>query len=97
MKFPHELSKERLSLLSEEDRKIYDMEHSGLYNLEPKFVSNTNIIEEDAKIKRYMDQFLFESQFDDLFDKEIIEVVGEEEYMNIKKNLYEFIENDPEM
>ena len=97
MKFPHELSKERLSLLSEEDKKIYDMEHSGLYNLEPKFVSNTNVIEEDAKIKRYMDQFLFESQFDDLFDKEIIEVVGEEEYMNIKKNLYEFIENDPEM
>lgn len=97
MKFPHELSKERLSLLSEEDRKIYDMEHSGLYSLEPKIVPNVGVIDEDAKIMRQMEQFLFESQFDELFDKELIEVVGEEEYMNIKKNLFEFIENDPEM
>ena len=27
MKFPKELSKERLSLLSPEDRKIYELEH----------------------------------------------------------------------
>ena len=30
MKFPKKLSKERLSLLSPEDRKIYEYEHSGL-------------------------------------------------------------------
>ena len=30
MKFPRKLSKERLSLLSPEDRKIYEYEHSGL-------------------------------------------------------------------
>lgn len=30
MKFPNKLSKERLSLLSPEDRKIYEYEHSGL-------------------------------------------------------------------
>lgn len=30
MKFPKKLSKERLSLLSSEDRKIYEYEHSGL-------------------------------------------------------------------
>ena len=30
MKFTKKLSKERLSLLSPEDRKIYEYEHSGL-------------------------------------------------------------------
>lgn len=30
MKFPKKLSKERLSLLSPEDRKLYEYEHSGL-------------------------------------------------------------------
>ena len=30
MKFPYELSKERLSLLTEKDRAIYEYEHSGL-------------------------------------------------------------------
>jgi len=44
-----------------------------------------------------MDKFLFDTEFDNMFDKEIIEAVGEEEYMNIKKNIFEFIENDPEM
>jgi len=34
MKFPHKLSKERLSLLSPEDKRIYEMEHSGLYSFE---------------------------------------------------------------
>jgi hypothetical protein len=32
-----------------------------------------------------------------MFDKDIIEIVGEDEYTNIKKNLFDFIENDPEM
>jgi hypothetical protein len=30
MRFPKKLSRERYSLLSEEDKKIYDYEHSGL-------------------------------------------------------------------
>ena len=97
MKFPYELSKERISLLSPEDRQIYEFEHSGLCSDMLGLVENVGFIEEDAQIRKIMDQYLFESEFDSLFDKDIIEAVGEDEYMNIKKNLYEFIENDPEM
>lgn len=97
MKFPYELSKERISLLSPEDRQIYEFEHSGLCSDALALVENVGFIDEDAQIRKIMDQYLFESEFDSLFDKDIIEAVGEDEYMNIKKNLYEFIENDPEM
>ena len=98
MKFPHKLSKERLSLLSPEDKRIYEMEHSGLYSFEDvQLNDNYEYIVEDAQIRKQMDKFLFDTEFDNMFDKEIIEAVGEEEYMNIKKNIFEFIENDPEM
>lgn len=174
MKFPRKLSKERLSLLSHEDRKIYEYEHSGLcpemkklqeskkkkrvYNDEGQVVPNIcpkcggtvvlkiqgepvyvcsncdayygtmpcnikesedNIInsddeityediqdmklsneyseEEKRQIKQMMDEMLFESQFDELFDKELIAEVGLDEYNNIKKNIFEYVMNDPDL
>lgn len=97
MKFPYELSYERLSLLTEEDRKIYEMEHSGLYNLETKIVPNVGFINEDAEVRKILDKQLFETEFDSLLDKEIIEAVGIQEYIKIKNNLFDFIENDPEL
>lgn len=97
MKFPYELSYERLSLLTEEDKKIYEMEHSGLYNLETKIVPNVGFINEDAEVRKILDKQLFETEFDSLLDKEIIEAVGIQEYIRIKNNLFDFIENDPEL
>ena len=174
MKFPRKLSKERLSLLSHEDRKIYEYEHSGLcpemkqlqeskkkkriYNDEGNIVpnicpkcggkvvlkikgepvyvcsncdayygtmpfnlkesedvidtsddeityediqdiklSNEYSEEEKRQIKQMMDEMLFESQFDELFDKELIAEVGLDEYNNIKKNIFEYIINDPDL
>lgn len=170
MKFPKKLSKERLSLLSPEDRKIYEYEHSGLcpemkklQESRKKIVKNDkgeivpdtctkcggNIVlqihgepvyicskcgkyygtmpftlheseesdeeeltfeevrdfeldneyteEEKREIKRIFDEMLFESQFDELYDKELIEEVGLEEYNNIKKQIFEYIMNDPEL
>ena len=174
MKFPRKLSKERLSLLSPDDRKIYEYEHSGLcpemkqlqeskkkkriYNDEgdvvpqicPKCggtvvvkikgepvyvcsncdayygtmpfnlkesedvidtsddeityediqdikISNEYSEEEKRQIKQMMDEMLFESQFDELFDKELIAEVGLDEYNNIKKNIFEYIMNDPDL
>lgn len=174
MKFPRKLSKERLSLLSHEDRKIYEYEHSGLcpemkqlqeskkkkriYNDEGNIVpnicpkcggkvvlkiqgepvyvcsncdayygtmpfnlkesedvidnsddeityediqniklSNEYSEEEKRQIKQMMDEMLFESQFDELFDKELIAEVGLDEYNNIKKNIFEYIMNDPDL
>lgn len=174
MKFPRKLSKERLSLLSPEDRKIYEYEHSGLcpemkklqeskkkkvvYNDEGEVVpdicpkcggkvvvkiqgepiyvcsncgeyygtmpchlgeseetnidnddeityediqdmklSNEYTEEEKRQIKQMMDEMLFESQFDELFDKELIAEVGLDEYNNIKKNIFEYVMNDPDL
>ncbi len=172
MKFPRKLSKERLSLLSPEDRQIYEYEHSGLcpemkklqeskkkkvvYNDEGKVVPDicpkcggkvvvkiqgepiyicsncgeyygtmpfnlseseeTNIdndeityediqdmklsneyTEEMRQIKQMMDEMLFESQFDELFDKELIAEVGLDEYNNIKKNIFEYVMNDSDL
>ena len=117
MKFPKKLSKERLSLLSPEDRKIYEYEHSGLcpemkklYESEESddeeltfeevrdFELDDEYTEEEKReIKRIFDEMLFESQFDELYDKELIEEVGLEEYNNIKKQIFEYIMNDPEL
>ena len=173
MKFPKKLSKERLSLLSPEDRKIYEYEHSGLcpemkqlmeskkkkvvrndkgevvpefcpvcgskvrlyiqgepvylcsndkckkyfgtmpFNLhESENVNDDELTFEDVRdfdltdeytdnekkeIKRIFDEMLFESQFDELFDKELIEEVGIDEYNNIKKQIFEYISNDPDL
>ena len=173
MKFPKKLSKERLSLLSPEDRQIYEYEHSGLcpemkqlmeskkkkvvrndkgevvpefcpvcgskvglyiqgepvylcsndkckkyfgtmpFNLhESENVNDDELTFEDVRdfdltdeytdnekkeIKRIFDEMLFESQFDELFDKELIEEVGIDEYNNIKKQIFEYISNDPDL
>lgn len=174
MRFPRKLSKERLSLLSPDDRKIYEYEHSGLcpemkklqeskkkkvvYNDEGKVVpdicpkcgakvvvkiqgepvyvcsncgeyygtmpchlgeseetnidnddeityediqdmklSNEYTEEEKRQIKQMMDEMLFESQFDELFDNELIAEVGLDEYNNIKKNIFEYVINDPDL
>lgn len=117
MKFPKKLSKERLSLLSPEDRKIYEYEHSGLCPEMKKLyeseevddeeltfeevrdfeLDNEYTEEEKREIKRIFDEMLFESQFDELYDKELIEEVGLDEYNDIKKQIFEYIMNDPEL
>lgn len=106
MKFPYELSKERLSLLTKEDRVIYEYEHSGLspemkkleeldynINLYNSLYNNINENIDDSDIS----ESLFNSQFDELFDKELINEVGYEEYINIKKQIFEYIQNDHEL
>lgn len=106
MKFPYELSKERLSLLTEKDRAIYEYEHSGLspemkkleelnynINLYNSLYNNINENIDDSNIS----ESLFNSQFDELFDKELINEVGYEEYINIKKQIFEYIQNDHEL
>lgn len=106
MKFPYELSKERLSLLTEKDRAIYEYEHSGLspemkkleeldynINLYNSLYNNINEDIDDSDIS----ESIFNSQFDELFDNELINEVGYEEYINIKKQIFEYIQNDHEL
>lgn len=111
MKFPYKLSKERLSLLSKEDLEIYKLEHSGICpiyeNDEPEFTpydiadeaiaSEEYTPDEKEQLQSILDEVLFESELDQLFDKELIDELGEEEYMNIKKGIFEYIQNDPDL
>lgn len=52
---------------------------------------------EKEELQSILDEVLFESELDQLFDKELIEELGEEEYMNIKKGIFEYIQNDPDL
>ena len=113
MKFPNKLSRERLSLLSKEDLEIYKYEHSGLcpkpiYETEDEELTPFDIADEAMTSEEYssdeknelqaiLDEVLFESEMDQLFDKELIEELGEDEYMNIKKGIFEYIQNDPDL
>lgn len=109
MKFPKKLSKERLSLLSTEDRKVYEYEHSGLCPEMKQFhesksnslidIDSTDIytIQEKNELKQILDELLFNSEMDNLFDKELIEEIGIDEYNDIKKNIFEYIQSDPDL
>lgn len=104
IKFPYELSKERQSLLSKEDKKIYEYEHSGLCPEMNKLIElnydinlYNSLYENSESDNGVISAELFEDQFDELFDKELIDIVGIQEYNRIKKSLYEYILNDPEL
>lgn len=112
MKFPNKLSKERLSLLSKEDLEIYKYEHSGLcpkaiyendeeltpYDIADEAMTSEEYTEDEKnELQSILDEVLFESEMDQLFDKELIEELGEDEYMNIKKGIFEYIQNDPDI
>ena len=101
MKFPRVLSKERLSLLSPEDRKIYEYEHSDLYvqndNIDENI--NTDILKFNDLNEDYnISESLFNEQFDAVYyDKELIKEIGLDDYNLMKKNIYEFIQNNNEL
>lgn len=113
MKFPKKLSKERLSLLSKEDLEIYKYEHSGIcpkpiyeeiedeftpYDIADEAISAEDYdTDEKDQLQQILDEVLFESEMDQLFDNALIEELGIDEYNNIKKNIFEYIQNDPDL
>ena len=103
MKFPRILSKERLSLLSPEDKKIYEYEHSNLF-IDNDIIEDTQYIYESANNEIYEDlndelsEELFNEEFDSIYyDKELIKEIGLNDYNLIKKNIYEFCKNNNEL
>lgn len=52
---------------------------------------------EKEELQSILDELLLESELDGLFDKELIEELGEDEYNNIKKGIFEYIQNDPDL
>lgn len=52
---------------------------------------------EKEELQSILDELLLESELDGLFDKELIEELGIDEYNNIKKGIFEYIQNDPDL
>ena len=95
MKFPRVLSKERLSLLSPEDRKIYEYEHSGLYPI----IENNNVqIIEDINDYNVLNEDISENSFNEIFDSvyfnnELINEMGLDEYNQFRSQVYKSMNN----
>lgn len=102
MKFPKVLSKERLSLLSPEDRKIYEYEHSNLF-VDNSIIEDVQYIDESDNeiyedLNEDLSEDLFYEEFDSIYyDKELINEIGLDDYNLMKKNIYEFIKNNKEL
>lgn len=96
MKFPYELSEQRISLLSKEDQKIYRFEHSDFfdYNTKQKYMQEY----QNALLERqgyYVQEIKKDPQFNTLNESEVFETANElalYESEQIIDQLGEFIE-----
>ena len=75
MKFPYELSEQRLSLLSEDDRILYEYEHSPFYSYEDKIRSiNEYNQARYGRYQNYYNQLNEDEEFKDLSEDEKAEM-----------------------
>ena len=75
MKFPYELSEQRLSLLSEDDRILYEYEHSPFYSYEDKVHSiNEYNQARYGRYQNYYNQLNEDEEFKDLSEDEKAEM-----------------------
>lgn len=75
MKFPYELSEQRLSLLSEDDRILYEYEHSPFYSYEDKVRSiNEYNQARYGRYQNYYNQLNEDEEFKDLSEDEKAEM-----------------------
>lgn len=93
MKFPYELSEQRLSLLSEDDRVIYEYEHSPFYSHDDKVASIKEYhAARTGRMQYYYDQLNEDQEFSDLSEDEKIEmskVLSDAEVTEIYENIIE--------
>lgn len=71
MKYPFELSEDRLSLLTEEERRIYNYEHSDYYSASDKqdgFVQYQQMLTEKRMV--YYDMIQDDEEYDEMSDTE---------------------------
>ena len=76
MKFPKKLSKERLSLLSPEDRKIYEYEHSGLCPEMKRFYESEEVDDEELTFEEVRD-FELDNEYTEEEKREIKRIFDE--------------------
>lgn len=94
MKFPYKLSKERLSLLSKEDRAIYEYEHSSYAQLEREMLKSNNsnrLIDLEQSSYKDNDDLV---QTDEEFSEEELDDFYEAFNEVLFEQLDELLEND---
>lgn len=77
MKFPYELSQDRLLLLSKEDRELYEYEHSPFYSFTEKENAYKQFYEAQQYQYNYYQNMLNDSEFNDMNEDEKSNVVKE--------------------
>lgn len=77
MKFPYELSKDRYLLLSQEDRDIYEYEHSPFYSATEKANAYKQLMDAQQYQYNYYNNMLNDSDFDDMNETEKIKLSKE--------------------
>lgn len=96
MKFPYELSEQRISLLSKEDQRIYRFEHSDFFDISERQRCMKEY--QNALLERqgyYIQQIKDDKQFNYLNESEIVKTANElalYETENLLEELSEFVE-----
>lgn len=75
MKFPYDLSEQRLSLLSKEDRELYLYEHSPYYSYTAKEEAFKSLVESrQIRQQYYLNELKKDANLNDLNDSEMLEL-----------------------
>ena len=94
MKFPKELSKERLSLLSPEDRKIYEQEHPKQKKIHTIFedidAAYAQMSHDDAPVLYELDEdAIVQEEMQRIYDELFSDIMTEDEFFNSADTLNE--------
>lgn len=98
MKFPHKLSKERLAVLSPEDRKIYESEHNPkkqeLFEDEDMIFSNPDSFENDFMFdsKSFIKNIISE-ELDKMYSDSLENDIDYDSYIEMKDSTMNYLEN----
>ena len=89
MKFPERLSKERLFLLSKEDRAIYEQEWGSRNVPENNVLPDFSKIFEDEEIDEVSENEIVSEHLNVLYDDLFKDIINEDEFFEIQKNIKE--------
>ena len=94
MKFPERLSKERLFLLSKEDRAIYEQEWKEKSVPKDDVLPDFSKIFEDEEIDEIAENKIVSEQLNFLYRDLYRDIIDEEEFVKMEKNINEELKNN---
>lgn len=87
MKFPERLSRERLFLLSKEDRAIYEAEWKDKPILPESVTYDFSTIFEQSEIDSVKENSYVMEQIDYLYQDLFNDIINEDEFINVAKEI----------